>query len=153
MEHPSSVGTPYGYTDMVFSGNTYDVNNTSGTAITINKSGTSNPSTYDTGQTSVTFTGSVPITVTVVNAAGTAITTAAVRIEEADGTLVAQGDVNGSGVYSTTYGGSTPLAVTIKVRSSSSGETRYFPVRTSGTIASSTGLVTTVSMTADDIAA
>jgi len=153
VEHPSSAGTPYGYTDMVFSGNTYDVNNTSGTAITINKSGTSNPSTYDTGQTSVTFTGSVPITVTVVNAAGTAITTAAVRIEEADGTLVAQGDVNGSGVYSTTYGGSTPLAVTIKVRSSSSGETRYFPVRTSGTIASSTGLVTTVSMTADDIAA
>jgi hypothetical protein len=153
VEHPSAAGTPYSYTDMVFSDNTYDVNNTSGTAITIEKSGTSNPSSYDTGQTSVTFTGSVPITITVVDTANQAITTAVVRIEEADGTLVKQGAVNGSGIYSTTYGGSTPLAVTAKVRSSSSGETRYFPIRTNGTIASSTGLVTTVSMTADDIAA
>ena len=76
-----------------------------------------------------------------------------VRLEESGGTLVAQGAVNGSGIYATSFTGSTPLAVVIKVRSSSSGQTRYIPVRSGGTIAAGTGLVTTVTMQLDTIVA
>lgn len=64
VEHPSSAGTPYSYIGMLFSGNTYDVNNTSGSAITVSKEGGSDPSTYDTGGSSVTFTASFTLTLT-----------------------------------------------------------------------------------------
>ena len=152
IEH--NVAASITYTDLEFSGNEKDVwfSATTGNLVA-SKSGTSNPSTYTNDSTgTVTFPGSVPITITVVDSNNNAITTAAVRIEETDGTLVTQGDVNGSGIYSTSYAGSTPLNVALKIRSSSSGETRYVPVRTSGTIASSTGLVTTVTMQIDSIA-
>lgn len=147
IEHPSSAGTPYTYTNLIFSGNEVDVWNSSGSAITISKSGSSNPATA-TG--SVTFQGSVPITLSIVDEANTAITTAEVRVEQTDGTLVSQGSATG-GTYSDSYSGSTPLTVRIKVRSSSSGETRYFPVRTGGTIESGTGLVATITMAVDNI--
>jgi len=152
IEHDTAIATTY--TNLVFSGNEKDVWFSASTGdLEASKSGTSNPATYTNDSTgTVTFPGSVPITITVVDADNVAITTAAVRIEEANGTQVAEGDVNGSGIYSTSYGGSTPLTVAVRVRSSSSGETRYFPVRTGGTIASSTGLVTTVTMQADTIA-
>jgi hypothetical protein len=39
IEHPSSVGTPYGHVGLQFSGNDYDVYNSSGYSITINNSG------------------------------------------------------------------------------------------------------------------
>lgn len=147
-EHPVATGSPYTYTDLVFNGNEVDVLNSSGSAITISRSGTSNPSTA-TG--SVTFQGSVPITISVVDSANNSISTAEVRVEQTDGTLVSQGSATG-GTFSDSYSGTTPLTVRIKVRSSSSGETRYFPVRTSGTIAAGTGLVTTITMTEDTIA-
>ena len=52
---PSAAGTPYAYDALFFSGNTYDVNNTSGNAISINKNNLSDPTTY-TGS-AVTFLG------------------------------------------------------------------------------------------------
>ena len=64
IEHPSSAGSPYSYVGITFSGNTYDVNNTSGSAITVSKEGGSDPSTYDTGGSSVTFTASFTLTLT-----------------------------------------------------------------------------------------
>lgn len=36
IEHPSAAGSPYSYDALTFSGNDYDVNNTSGSAVTIN---------------------------------------------------------------------------------------------------------------------
>ena len=62
IEHPSAAGTPYTYNSLTFSGNTYDVNNTSGSAISIGKEGTSDPTSY-TGST-VTFTASYTLTMT-----------------------------------------------------------------------------------------
>ena len=56
IEHPSATGSPYAYDALFFAGNTYDVNNTSGSAITISKTNLSDPSTY-TGS-SVTFSAS-----------------------------------------------------------------------------------------------
>jgi hypothetical protein len=64
IEHPSSVGTPYSYDNLQFSGNTFDVNNTSGSAIVISllNTPTGAPTTY-TGS-SVTFSASVTVTIT-----------------------------------------------------------------------------------------
>ena len=62
IEHPSAVGSPYGYNGLIFSGNTFDANNTSGSAITVNKLSGSDPSTY-TGSL-VTFTASFTLTLT-----------------------------------------------------------------------------------------
>jgi len=62
IEHPSAAGTPYTHTNLTHSGSTYHVNNTSGSAISVAKVGTSNPTTY-TGSL-VTYTGSVNFTLT-----------------------------------------------------------------------------------------
>jgi hypothetical protein len=64
IEMPSAAGTPYSYIKLYFSGNTYDVLNSSGSAITVSKAGTpgSNPSTYE--GSSVTFTASFTHTLT-----------------------------------------------------------------------------------------
>ena len=142
------------YTNLEFSGNEKDVwfSATTGNLVA-SKNGSSNQSTYTNDSTgTVTFPGSVTVSVTVVDSDNVAITTANVRVEETDGTLVTQGNVDGSGIYLTSYAGSTPLSVVLKVRSSSSGETRYFSIKTAGTIASSTGLITTVTMIKDLIA-
>ena len=63
IQHPSAVGSPYSYYGLSFSGNTYDVNNTSGSSITVNYDSACSPppSTY-TGST-VTFQTSITITV------------------------------------------------------------------------------------------
>ncbi len=126
-----------------------DVDN--GVTLTINVTGGTTPYYYNTGTGSVVVVASVPITISVVNSDNVPITTAAVRLEETDGSLVKEGTVNGSGIFSDSFSGSTPLTVILKVRSSSSGETRYIPVRSSGTIASDTGIVTTITMQKDTI--
>ncbi|MEA3242326.1 MAG: hypothetical protein U9Q19_02660 [Pseudomonadota bacterium] len=64
VEHPSSAGTPYSYLGLTFSGNTNDVNNTSGSAITVSKESGSDPSSYDAGGSAVTFTANFTLTLT-----------------------------------------------------------------------------------------
>lgn len=73
--------SPYPFSALMFSGSvTADVNNTSGQGLTVAKSNGSNPTTY-TGST-VTFTGSVDLTMIVKNEAGTAIVGAYAFIDE-----------------------------------------------------------------------
>jgi hypothetical protein len=84
IEMPSAVGTPYTYTDLTCSGNTYDVLNSSGSAITVTKQGTSDPSTYE-GST-VTFQASVTITITVQDENTDPIIGVRVALWAADGT-------------------------------------------------------------------
>jgi len=55
IQMPSAVGTPYAYSALLFSGNTYDVLNSSGSAISINKNDGSDPTNFE-GNT-VTFLG------------------------------------------------------------------------------------------------
>jgi len=45
IEHPSAIGTPYTYIDLTFASNDFDIFNSSGSAITVQAQGTSNPST------------------------------------------------------------------------------------------------------------
>jgi hypothetical protein len=63
IEHPSAnSAAEYDYDNLLFSGNTYDVLNSSGTAITVNKLPSSNPTSYE--GTLVTFTASFTHTLT-----------------------------------------------------------------------------------------
>jgi len=61
IEHPSATGTPYDYTAMLFSGNTNDVLNSSGSTIDINKGGGSDPSSYEGSTTN--FLNTVSLTI------------------------------------------------------------------------------------------
>ena len=64
IEMPSAVGTPYAYDNLTFSGNTYDVYNSSGSAISINKNNGSDPTSSEGA--AVTFLGvSVDTVITV----------------------------------------------------------------------------------------
>jgi hypothetical protein len=150
IQHPSAAGTPYTYDDLVFSGNDFDVNNTSGSGITVNKTGISDPSTSK--GSSVTFSGSVSVSVTVVDKDNVAIQNAQVSVyKTSDNSEIMNADTNASGVASTSYSGSTPAAVYWRVRKSSTGGTKYKNISGVGTIAASTGMSITVTLYLDPI--
>lgn len=148
--HINTSGT-YTFDNLTFSGNTTDINNTSGGKVIINATNGANPSTY-TGD--VTILNSVDITVHVEDVNRTNIENAAVSIEEygnPDNVIMNEfTDVDGDA--EATYNYTSDLDILIKVRKSSSGATRYFPVRTTGSIGS-TGFSLTVVLQADAIAA
>ena len=76
IEMPSAVGTPYTYTNLTFSGNTYDVLNSSGSPITISKTG-SDPTSSE--GSAVTFVGaSITVEAHCQTAGGTAIASASI---------------------------------------------------------------------------
>ncbi len=122
-----SATTPYSYTNLVFTGNTYDVDNTTSpsNAVGISKAGTSNPATYPSGDF-VAIQGSVTVTITVKDVAGTVIQNAQTGIFATDdGTEILNTDTNASGIASTTYAGATPRQVKVWIRKASSGATKY----------------------------
>ena len=84
IEMPSDAGTPYAYDALFFSGNTYDVLNSSGSPISINKNDGSDPTTYE--GSSVTFLGiSVTTQITVKDVTdSTVIENVRVLLEAAD---------------------------------------------------------------------
>jgi hypothetical protein len=86
IEMPSAAGTPYAYDALLFSGNTYDVYNSSGSTITINKNNQSNPTSSE--GSSVTFAGvSVDTTITVLDlSTGATIQNARVLVWVSDDT-------------------------------------------------------------------
>ena len=85
VEHDDDTSTPYSYNGMIFSGNTNDVNNTSGSAITVNKNNGSDPTSY-TGS-AVTFLGStVTFKVVTATADGTGVNGVQVFVKASDGT-------------------------------------------------------------------
>jgi len=143
VEHPSAAGTPYTHTNLVYSGNNYDVLNSSGSAITITKAGTSNPNSYE--GSSVTFQASVIITITVKDEDTVVIQgvqTAVYKIS--DRTEIMNKDTNASGVAQETYVGSTPVDVEIRCRKGSAGATKYIPFSTLATIDSNFNLLVTL---------
>lgn len=103
------------FTALFFTGNTYDVNNTSGVSLTISKVSLSNPSTY-TG-TAVSFVASVSIDIHVQNEAGADIVGALVYIDE---DLETAGSIfndvtDSNGDISTSYSG-VATSATVRVR-------------------------------------
>jgi len=123
----------YDFDALKFSGNTFDVNNSCGSPLTVTKLNGSNPSTY-TGS-AVTFAGSVPLTVTVVDVGNTPIENAQVAIFRAsDGAELLNEDTNPSGVATESYSGATGIDIYLRVRKSSPGATKYVSVSATGTI-------------------
>jgi len=103
IEMPGYAGSPYAYDALLFSGNTYDVYNSSGSAISVNKNNGSNPTTYE--GSSVTFLGvSVTTQITCKNVTNLAlIENARVLLEAAD----ADGPLNYQESVSIVRSGST----------------------------------------------
>lgn len=141
-------------TNIVFddvSGN-YDINNTSGSALTLANTGTSNGNSYNPGGSSVTFEGSVTVTVVVKDTSNVVINDAQVRVtRDSDSAVIINTATNVSGIATSSYNYGGDAAVTIKVRKSSSTDNpRYSAVRTAGTITSA-GMNATVVMQQDTI--
>jgi hypothetical protein len=150
----SSDSTSPTLTSIVFddvSGN-YDVNNTSGSSVTLANTGSSNGNSYNPGGSSVTFEGSVTVTITVKDTSNVVINDAQVRVtRDSDSSVIINTATNASGIATASYNYGGDAAVTIKVRKSSLADNpRYFPVRTAGTITSA-GLNATVVMQEDTI--
>jgi hypothetical protein len=109
----------YDFDNLKFSGNTYDVNNSSGSALTVGKANNSNPTTY-TGST-VNWSVSVELKMVVTNEAGTGINGAYAYIDNNDespyilNTQTAQ-DAGVDGVAKTTYSGSPITGARWRVR-------------------------------------
>jgi len=80
IEHSLSTGSPYDYSDLIFSGNTFDANNTSGASIIVNNTGTSDASSY-TG-TLITFLSAATLSMTVKDEAGGVIVGAYAYIDD-----------------------------------------------------------------------
>lgn len=96
----------YTFNALKFSGCTYDVLNSSGTALEVGKSNGSNPTTYDPGGSAVTFTGSVQLTMTVKTEGGTPIVGALAYIDDNDQTpYIMNTTTNDQGVATTGYTG------------------------------------------------
>lgn len=163
---PYSGDYSVGFTDMQVFGSFvsgtlwHGINTGTDADVTVNASGTTNFTTAEFSSTdvtgpdtgSVTVDVSVDVTITVVDEAGDPIATAQTSVYlSADDTQVMNTDTNGSGVATASFSGSTPAACYIRVRKGSSGATKYFPASTSGTIASGTGLTTTVVLREDTI--
>jgi len=150
IEMPSDVGTPYSYDGLLFSGNTYDVLNSSGSAITINKSNDSDPSTYE--GSAVTFVGSVTVTVIVVDKDNNVLANMSVALYTSDDdTEIINKDSNASGEAIESYAGSTPRDIYWRVRESPVAGNRYLANSGIGTI-ESTGFSVTVTMIPEPLA-
>lgn len=105
IEMPSAIGSPYTYTDLVFSGNTDDVLNSSGSEITITKSGISDPSTYE-GAT-VTFEASIQLTLTAKDEVGDPVIGASAYIDNDDQSpYILNTITDENGIATTPYSGS-----------------------------------------------
>jgi sugar lactone lactonase YvrE len=145
IEHESSYGSPYTYTSLIFSGNTYDVLNSSGSAIIVTKAGTpiSDPSTYEGSL--VTFQASLTITITVQDVNTDPILgvqTAVYKIS--DRTEIMNEDTIAGGIASEIYVGSTPVDVEIRCRKASSGATKYKNFSTLATLNGNFDLLVTL---------
>jgi len=131
----STTGTPFSFTYIYFSGNTYDVRNESGGSITIAYSYGDTPTYEDIGGgSSTTVTGSVTVTITVVDINDDPIELVQTALY-VGATEVMNEDTTSSGIATANYTGSVPANAIWKTR-------KYGYVANSGpaVIASGTGL-------------
>ena len=148
----STTGTPFTFTSINFSGNTYDVRNESLGAITINYSGGSTPTYENSGiGSTTTVTGSVTVKLTVVDKNDDPIYQAQVAIY-VGATEVINTDTNTSGEVNGSWTGSVPSNAIYRVRKTSTGGTRYIPVSGPAIIESGTGMNVKVVLYVDPVA-
>ena len=135
VEHPSNAGTPYSHIGLKYSGNTFDVLNSAGAAITIDNTGGADGSTSE--GSAVTFQTAISLNVTVQDTATDPIENAQVAIyKTSDRTQLMNEDTLASGLASESYsGGATDIE--IRVRKASTGSIKYRNFSTLGTTTTS----------------
>jgi hypothetical protein len=158
----TAAGT-YTFSNIFFSGNTFDVENASTGLVTINvTNGGSTPIVTNTGVgSSSVVNNAVNLTVTVLDTLGNSIQNTIVSIYKAGNVVAGQELMNGlltnaSGVVTTTFNFIANQAIVIRLRNSGGAPqtitTRYFPIDASGTI-TTTGYTATFTMIQDTTAA
>jgi len=116
IEHPASAGSPYDYYDLVFSANTFDGLNTSGTDITVNNNGTSDAS-LDEGANTITYLSSATLSMTVKDESGTEVVGAFAYIDDNNITpFIMNITTNASGIASTGHTAGAVADATWRVR-------------------------------------
>ena len=149
----TAAGT-YEFNGHLFSGNTYDVENSSAGAVIINNVNGSNASTFvNTGGGSTTINNVVNVTVKCVDESLANLQYIVVYIENASTKaqiLSASTDING--IVTTTFNYTTDTAINIRIRKASPGSTKYIPIKTTGTITSA-GFNLTATLYVDAIVA
>jgi hypothetical protein len=122
------------------------------TDLTISIVGGSTPTIRNTGGATVTVETSVPLDWTVIDKDNNVISGAQITafLVSDDSSIMTATDTNGSGVVSTSYGGTTPVDIYYRVRKSrsSTGSTKYKLFSAFGTISTS-GLSATVTLIED----
>ena len=124
--------------------------NNSGGAVTLNASGiTGTISVQNSAGSTTSVVSSVPVSVTVVDVTNDPIQTAQVAVcLSSDDSVLLNTDTDINGEVSFGYGGTTPAAIYVRVRKSSTGDTKYIPVSSSGTI-TGTGYSATITLIED----
>lgn len=136
IEHPSSAGTPYTHTGLQFSANTYDVLNSSGSAITINNSGDPKSDGSLSEGSTVTFLTARSLTVKVQDKNTNLIENAQVAIYKlSDKTQLMNEDTLATGIATESYTGAN-ADIEVRVRKTSTGTVRYSNFSTLGSITS-----------------
>lgn len=123
--------------------------NNSGGAVTINVSGGDVPTYRNGAGASTTVVASVPIAVTVIDTATNPIQNAQVAIYlSSDNSQVVNQDTDVNGEVNSSFSGTTPANIYVRVRKSSTGDTKYIPASTTGSITSS-GFAITITLRED----
>jgi hypothetical protein len=124
--------------------------NNSGKAITVYITGGGDVPTYRDGTgASTTIISSVPLAVTIVDTDNNPIQTAQVAIYlSSDNSELLNADTDVDGEVSGSFGGTTPANIYVRVRKSSTGDTKYIPASTTGTITSA-GFAVTITLRED----
>jgi hypothetical protein len=138
----------------LFSGNTYDIENSSAGAVTISCINGANPTTYtNTGGGSTSIVNNKNLTVTCLDEANEPVAGVIVTIHKAsDITELMQDTTDVNGVASGVFNYSTDTDVVVWTRKSSSGSTRYINGSSMQTITEN-GLSVTMTMRVDPYAA
>lgn len=109
------------------------------------------PTVTNDGTGTVTVVNAVNLTITVQDEDGNAIQDAQVAIYDSSDTQLMNEDTTVAGIAQESYAYVADEDITIRVRKTSPGTTRYFPNQSSGTI-TSTGFSATVTLIQDTIA-
>ena len=153
-----TISGVYDYDNLQFSGNDYDIalSGSAGTDyLTINSINTANPGTYEVIIGSgVSILNAVFLTVDVESILGTAISGATVAIYTASGGIVQLMNeyTTPAGQAQESYNYLGTMPINIRIRKSSTGDTRYYPISAVGEIGT-TGFTLTAVMSEDIIAA
>lgn len=140
----------HSYTGHSFSGNMTSLRNQSGGSVTINVASGDSPSPVENEAAgSTTINNAVTLTIAVKNSAGTAIQNAQVAIYKiSDDSQLMNEDTDASGIATESFNFLSNTDIYIRVRKSSTGDTKYIPASATGTITAS-GFSVTITLLVD----